>query len=138
MTPAFIEAVLDNRREEASFELSIELPDEFPRPGERRFLEYRLRQMREDARVEIWCPSVVALDGRMIGETAATAPLLMAGDLFIGHRPSGEMPLSYRGAIDEVAIYDRALEGRELARHHRAGPSGITTSRFALFRWLDP
>ena len=46
MTPAFIEAVLDNRRAEASSELGIELPDEFPRPGERRFLEYRLRQMR--------------------------------------------------------------------------------------------
>lgn len=78
------------------------------------------------------------LDGRMIGETAATAPLVLTGDLFIGHRPTGEMPLSYRGAIDEVAVYDRALEGRELTRHHRAGPSGITTSRFALFRWLDP
>ena len=74
MTPAFIEAVLADRREEASFELSIELPDEFPRPGERRFLEYRLRQMREDARVEIWCPSVVVLDGRMIGHAGYHGP----------------------------------------------------------------
>jgi len=74
----------------------------------------------------------------MSGETAAAAPLLLAGDLFIGHRPIGDAPVSFRGAIDEVAIYDQALEGRELTRHHRAGPSGITTSRFALFRWLDP
>ena len=74
MTPAFIEAVLDNRRAEASFELEIELPDEFPRPGERRFLEYRLRQMREDERVEIWCPSVVVLGGRMIGHAGYHGP----------------------------------------------------------------
>jgi hypothetical protein len=78
------------------------------------------------------------LDGRMIGETAAAAPLLLAGDLFIGHRPIGEMPVSFRGAIDEVAVYDQALEGRELTRHYSAGASGITTSRFALFRWLAP
>jgi [ribosomal protein S5]-alanine N-acetyltransferase len=74
MTPAFIEAVLDNRRAEASFELAIELPDEFPRPGERRFLEYRLRQMREDERFETWCPSVVVLVGRMIGHAGYHGP----------------------------------------------------------------
>jgi [ribosomal protein S5]-alanine N-acetyltransferase len=74
MTPAFIEAVLDDRRADASSELAIELPDEFPRPGERRFLEYRLRQMREDERFETWCPNVVVLGGRMIGHAGYHGP----------------------------------------------------------------
>ena len=65
--PTFIEAVLDDRRAEAAAELWRRAPYGFPRPGERRFLEYRLRQMREDARFETWCPNVVVLDGQMIG-----------------------------------------------------------------------
>jgi [ribosomal protein S5]-alanine N-acetyltransferase len=74
MTPAFIEAVLDDRREDAAELLDVELPDEFPRPGERRFLALRLRQMREDERVEIWCPSVVVLEGKMIGHAGYHGP----------------------------------------------------------------
>jgi RimJ/RimL family protein N-acetyltransferase len=74
MTPAFIEAVLEDRRADASSELAIELPVGFPRPGERRFLEYRLRQMREDERFETWCPNVVVLDGLMIGHAGYHGP----------------------------------------------------------------
>jgi RimJ/RimL family protein N-acetyltransferase len=74
MTPAFIEAVLGDRREEAAALLDVELPDEFPREGERRFLAFRLRQMREDALVETWCPNVVVLDGRMIGHAGYHGP----------------------------------------------------------------
>ena len=74
MTPAFIEAVLDDRREDASAELDVELPPEFPREGERRFIALRLRQMREDERFETWCPSVVVLDGRMIGHAGYHGP----------------------------------------------------------------
>jgi len=74
MTPTFIEAVLDDRRAEAAAELGVVLPYGFPRPGERRFLEYRLRQMREDARFETWCPNVVVLDGQMIGHAGYHGP----------------------------------------------------------------
>lgn len=74
MTPAFIEAVLDDRRDEATQLLDVELPDEFPREGERRFLAMRRRQMREDDRFETWCPSVVVLDGRMIGHAGYHGP----------------------------------------------------------------
>lgn len=74
MTPAFIEAMLDDRRDEATQLLDVELPDEFPREGERRFLAMRLRQMREDERFETWCPSVVVLDGRMIGHAGYHGP----------------------------------------------------------------
>lgn len=36
------------------------------------------------------------LDGRMVGEVAAAAPLRLASDLFVGHRPSSETPRSFR------------------------------------------
>jgi RimJ/RimL family protein N-acetyltransferase len=74
MTPAFIEAVLEDRREDAAELLDVELPDEFPRPGERRFLEFRLGQMRADERFETWCPNVVVLEGRMIGHAGYHGP----------------------------------------------------------------
>jgi [ribosomal protein S5]-alanine N-acetyltransferase len=74
MTPAFIEAVLDDCRDEAAALLDVELPAEFPRDGERGFLEYRLRQMREDERFETWCPNVVVLEGQMIGHAGYHGP----------------------------------------------------------------
>jgi ribosomal-protein-alanine N-acetyltransferase len=74
LTPAFLEAILDGRREEAESLLDAELPAEFPREGERRFLALRLRQMREDARFEDWSPFAVVLEGRMIGHAGYHGP----------------------------------------------------------------
>jgi [ribosomal protein S5]-alanine N-acetyltransferase len=74
MTPSFVEAVLADRRREASELLEIELPDEFPSDGERRFLGSRLRQMHEDVRYQQWCPHAVVLDGRMIGGAGFHGP----------------------------------------------------------------
>jgi len=74
MTPAFIEAVLDDRRDGAAALLDVRLPDEFPSEGERGFLGLRLRQMREDARWETWCPSAVVLDGTLIGHAGYHGP----------------------------------------------------------------
>ena len=74
MTPAFVEAILDGRREEAAALLGAELPTEFPRKGERGFLTLRLRQMREDVRFEDWSPFAVVLDGRMIGHAGYHGP----------------------------------------------------------------
>lgn len=74
MTPAFLEAALDERLEEAAALLGAELPPDFPREGERRFLTLRLRQMREDARFEDWSPFAVVLEGRMIGHAGYHGP----------------------------------------------------------------
>jgi [ribosomal protein S5]-alanine N-acetyltransferase len=74
MTPEFIEAVLEDRRDEAAALLDVELPDVFPAPGERGFLGLRLKQMREDARFETWCPHAVVLDGKMIGHAGYHGP----------------------------------------------------------------
>lgn len=74
MTPAFLEAILDGRREEAASILEAELPDEFPRTGERRFLALRLGQMRKDERFQDWSPFAVVLEGRMIGHAGYHGP----------------------------------------------------------------
>jgi [ribosomal protein S5]-alanine N-acetyltransferase len=74
MTPGFIEAVLDGRREEASALLGIEVPKEFPSEGEKGFLGLRLRQMREDERFQTWCPHAIVLGGQMIGHAGYHGP----------------------------------------------------------------
>jgi RimJ/RimL family protein N-acetyltransferase len=74
MTPEFLEALVDGRREEAAQLLDVEFPEEFPREDGKRFLAMRLRQMREDPRVREWCPHVVVLDGRMIGHAGYHGP----------------------------------------------------------------
>jgi len=74
LTPAFLDAILDGRREAAAELLGAELPDDFPREGERGFLTLRLGQMRKDARFEEWCPFAVVLEGRMIGHAGYHGP----------------------------------------------------------------
>lgn len=77
------------------------------------------------------------LDGRLLDETEAAGPLRLGGDLYVGHRPSGDTPQSFRGLIDEVAIYARALEAAEITEHHRTGANGPIRNRFPLFRWIS-
>ncbi len=74
MTTSFVANVLAGRRDEASGELEVELPDGFPSEGEERFLGLRLRQMREDERFRIWCAHVIVLDGQMIGHAGYHGP----------------------------------------------------------------
>lgn len=74
MTPEFVEAVLEGRREEAAALLDAEIPDEFPSEHDRGFLGLRLRQMREDDRFLTWCPYAVVLGGRMIGHAGYHGP----------------------------------------------------------------
>lgn len=74
MTPAFLEAALEGRREDASRLLGAELPIGFPSEGEKGFLGLRLRQMREDDRFQTWCPHAVVLGGQMIGHAGYHGP----------------------------------------------------------------
>lgn len=78
------------------------------------------------------------LDGRRVAESDAAVAPRLAGDLLVGHREIGDMPTSFRGSIDEVAVYDRALGATEVARHHAAGSAGRLENRFPLFRWIAP
>jgi ribosomal-protein-alanine N-acetyltransferase len=54
--------------------MEVELPEDFPREGAKRFLAMRLKQMREDKRFEQWCPHVVVLERRMIGHAGYHGP----------------------------------------------------------------
>jgi hypothetical protein len=47
-----------------------------------------------------------------------------ASDLYLGARVSGVLTASYNGAMDEVAIYSRALSAAEIAAIHTAGSAG--------------
>lgn len=74
MTPEFIEAVLDDRPDRARELIGAKLPEEFPSPHDQRFLEFRLRQMREDSRWETWPPYAVVLGETMIGHAGFHGP----------------------------------------------------------------
>ena len=74
MTPEFIEAVLDGRLDDAAGLIGVDLPEAFPREGEKRFLALRLGQMREDERFLEWCPYVVVLGDQMIGHAGYHGP----------------------------------------------------------------
>jgi ribosomal-protein-alanine N-acetyltransferase len=74
MTPDFVEAVFDGRREEAEALLGAELPDGFPSEGEKGFLGLRLRQMRQDDQFRTWCPHAIVLGGQMIGHAGYHGP----------------------------------------------------------------
>jgi ribosomal-protein-alanine N-acetyltransferase len=74
MTPEFVAAVLEDRREKAKALLGAELPDEFPSEGEKGFLGLRLRQMREDDQFRTWCPHAIVLGGQMIGHAGYHGP----------------------------------------------------------------
>jgi hypothetical protein len=79
------------------------------------------------------------LDGHRLGTTDATGPLRLTGDLYVGHRPTEtDLPASFTGVMDEVAVYDHALSEDEIVRHHSAGMDGVLVNELPLFRWLAP
>ena len=136
MTPAFIEAVLGDRREEAAMLLDVLLPDEFPREGERRFLKFRLGQMRADERFETWCPNVVVLDDRMIGHAGYHGPPGQNSAQDPGRRrvrlhdlPGGRGNGYAMQAA--VMLMDLAMAGRDppLRARSRAGQRAVTCDR---------
>jgi [ribosomal protein S5]-alanine N-acetyltransferase len=99
MTPEFLEAALDGRVEEAGRIMGVELPDDFPPEGTKRFFGLRLRQMREDERFKEWCPHVVTLDGEMIGHAGY-------------HGPPGVNALKKRGAVEIGYTIEAPFRGR--------------------------
>ena len=45
-------------------------------------------------------------------------------DLFLGRRPSSDLPAYYQGLLDEVSLYSRALSGAEIAALYNADAAG--------------
>jgi RimJ/RimL family protein N-acetyltransferase len=99
MTPEFLEALLEGRRDEASRMIGAELPEGFPRDGGLHFFARRLARMREDARFEEWCPHAVVLDGVMIGHAGY-------------HGPPGVNAKSNPGAVEIGYTIEEPYRGR--------------------------
>jgi RimJ/RimL family protein N-acetyltransferase len=73
MNTAFVEAVLDLRRDDAAKALGINLTDAWPTGGER-WLDLRLKQFRDDASAGPWLSRAVVLDGTLIGRAGFHHP----------------------------------------------------------------
>jgi RimJ/RimL family protein N-acetyltransferase len=93
MTPAFMEAILEGRYQDAGQLLGIALPDDEPDPALKRFLSHRIGQIRRDPSVQQWLARAIVLReaGRVMvgnvgfhGEPGVNAPGL-ARALEIGY-----------------------------------------------------
>ncbi|AKF09952.1 LamG domain-containing protein [Sandaracinus amylolyticus] len=87
------------------------------------------------------------LDGARVGEVMLPAPaeegdpvLHVTDTLYVGHRVAmGEQAArSFAGVIDEVAVYDHALDEPTIRRHHDAGVAGAIENELPLYTWLAP
>ena len=77
MSPDFIAAVLEERRGDAESLAGLRLPEGWPDAHDRRFLSFRLRQMRERPELEEWFVYAVVLpDGErpLIGHAGFHGP----------------------------------------------------------------
>jgi RimJ/RimL family protein N-acetyltransferase len=61
MSPAFMEALLDDRRREAEELLGLALPEARPDAHEERFLRHRADQMRRKPEIQQWLARAIAL-----------------------------------------------------------------------------
>jgi RimJ/RimL family protein N-acetyltransferase len=124
MSPSFIAALLEERRSEAESLAGVKLPDGWPDAHDRRFLAFRLRQMRDQPELEPWFVYGVVLPDQerpLIGHAGFHGPLgtnaIKAADaLEVGYTIFE--PYRRRGYATEVV---RALIGwasREQDIHH--------------------
>lgn len=69
------------------------------------------------------------LDGLLEGSTATTIDVDTNSRVLIGHyeNPATGGRLTFRGLMDETALYDRALTGEQVAAIFHAGAAGSTT-----------
>jgi ribosomal-protein-alanine N-acetyltransferase len=77
LSPGFIASVLEERRADAESLGGLTLPDGWPDPHDRRFLAFRLRQMRDQPELEPWFVYGVVLpegDRPLIGHAGFHGP----------------------------------------------------------------
>lgn len=75
---------------------------------------HHLAMARDGERVRVWLDGRLDIDGKAAACAASRGP-----QVFLGGRNDGFA--GFEGRIDEVAVYDRALDGAEVARHVRSG-----------------
>ena len=74
LSPAFLDALLGGRRDDAEAAFGLELPPDWPDRHDRGFLELRRNQARADAAREEWLPRAIALERRMVGHIGFHGP----------------------------------------------------------------
>jgi ribosomal-protein-alanine N-acetyltransferase len=140
MTPAFLEALLADRREESERALGISLFAEYPDEGERRFLALRLRQMHEDARFLTWCEHAIVRARQMVGHGGydgppGSNPALAPDAVEFGYA----IFVPYRGhgyATDAARMLMDLAEKRAGVRHFVLGISPTNAPSLAVARKL--
>ena len=140
MTPAFLDALLADRRDEAEQLLGISLYAEYPGENERSFLAMRLRQMREDKRFQTWSEHAFVVGGKMVGHggydgppgnNAAHAPDAVEFDyaIFAPYRGRGYATQAARMLMDKA-------EERADVRHFVLAISPTNAPSLAIARRL--
>jgi len=78
------------------------------------------------------------LDGTQVGTSEVEGPLALSGDIHLGHRVAmGESAeVFFTGNLDEIAVYDVALDEATIRAHRDVGRSGEHVNGFPLFGWL--
>src|SRR3954454_3184567 len=77
LSPEFIDALLVERRGDAEAAATLKLPDDWPDPHDRGFLNFRLRQMRERQEIQKWFVYALVLpegERPMIGHAGFHGP----------------------------------------------------------------
>ena len=140
LSPPFLDALLDGRREEAESALGLELPPDWPDPHDSRFLELRRTQARDDPAREEWLPWAIALDGRMVGHIGFHGPPGVNGPKKPGALEVGYTvfePFRRRGYATEAVVgileWARAEHG---VRHFVASVGPWNEPSLALVRRL--
>jgi [ribosomal protein S5]-alanine N-acetyltransferase len=116
MSPAFLEALLGGRRDDAEAILGARIPEEWPDEHDERFLRVRLEEMLADSEIQQWVVrGLVARRGR-----------LMVGHAGF-HGPPGRNGLARPGAVEVGYTVFEPFRGRGYAAE----------AVVALFDWAE-
>jgi [ribosomal protein S5]-alanine N-acetyltransferase len=140
LSPVFLDALVEGRRDEAEAALGLELPPDWPDRHDLGFLRLRRDQVGADPTREPWLPRAIALERRMIGHIGFHGPPGVNGPAKPGAVEVGYTvfePYRRRGYATEavVAVLDWAHAEHDV-RHFVASVGPWNEPSLALVRRL--